>query len=125
MANSSTTSQAPSDEPVDSASVNPSPLTAATVRVQAVNAGGKQGIAGVATGILKDNGYQPVDAADAAVQAAGTVVVYATGARDIAVAVANRLFIGAEHVHISDPTDPQWKEFGDGRLDVLIVYGRS
>ncbi|HQV58798.1 MAG TPA: LytR C-terminal domain-containing protein [Ilumatobacteraceae bacterium] len=96
-----------------------------SLRIQALNAGGRQGVAGIATDLLRQAGYTPLKPKDTDITRGGTTVLYAPGQHDAAVAAAGRLFISPDNVRVGDITDPNWRDFGNGLLDVLVVYGRD
>ncbi len=115
----------PQPSPTETPRQEPKEISAerrAEIRVQVLNAGANNGAAGLATGALAEQGFQPLDPIDAVAESAGTQVLNAPGRRVAALTVGRIVGVGPDQVTRADPQDPNWAAFG-ADLDVLVVIG--
>ena len=109
----------PDDEPADEALPEDA---RGEVRVLVLNAGAPDGAAGLITGALAEQGFDPADPDNAAAPSDSTRVLYASNQRGAALAVGTIVGADADDVAEANSDDPNWTAFGSD-LDVLVVVG--
>ena len=92
------------------------------VRVLVLNAGAPDGAAGLVTGSLAEQGFQPANPENAAAPSEGIRVLHAAEQRDAGLAVGMIVGAEADQVQQANPDDPSWAAFGTD-LDVLVILG--
>ena len=109
-------------EPQEPRPADISPARRAQIAVQVLNAGAADGAAGLATGALAEQSFEPREPADAVAESTGTVVLHADNRRRAGVTVARIVGVEPGQVVRATADDPNWAAFG-GDLDVLVVIG--
>lgn len=113
----------PAEEQPDEAVDGPADISTErrpTIAVQVLNAGADDGAAGLATGALAEQSFDPREPADAVEESSGTQVLHAENRRRAAFTVGR--IVGADQIRRAPANDPNWAAFGSD-LDVLVILG--
>jgi hypothetical protein len=92
-----------------------------SIAVRVLNGGGDSGAAAFVTGVLRIEGFDPLEPGDAAESVAETTVLYRPGLQGAAEAVNTVIEASPDRVR-PGPDDPNWGAGGDS-ADVLVIVG--
>lgn len=115
-----TESQEDAQEQADDGPADISAERRPAIAVQVLNAGADDGAAGLATGALAEQSFDPREPADAVEESSGTRVLHAENRRRAAFTVGR--IVGADQIRQAPADDPNWAAFGND-LDVLVIVG--